>query len=57
MGITYQTIIEEEPTDQEPGDDENVLSEEGTCFTREVIEAINETLDKKKNVEHTNQGL
>ena len=48
VGITYQTITEEEPTDQEPGDDENLLSEEETCFTREVTEAIHETLDKKK---------
>ena len=48
VGITYQTITEEEPTDQEPGDDENLSSEEETCFTREVTEAIHETLDKKK---------
>ena len=33
VGITYQTITEEEPTDQEPGDDENLSSEEETCFT------------------------
>ena len=48
VGITYQTITEGEPTDQEPGDDENLSSEEETCFTREVTEAIHETLDKKK---------
>ena len=33
VDITYQTITEEEPTDQEPGDDENLSSEEETCFT------------------------
>ena len=48
VDITYQTITEEEPTDQEPGDDENLSSEKETCFTREVTEAIHETLDKKK---------
>ena len=48
VGITYQTITEEEPTYQEPGDDENLSSKEETCFTREVTEAIHETLDKKK---------
>ena len=48
VGITYQTITEEEPIDQEPGNDENLSSEEENCFTREVTEAIHETLHKKK---------
>ena len=48
VGITYQTITEEEPIDQESGDDENLSSEEETCITREVTEAIDETFDKKK---------
>ena len=48
VGITYQTITEEEPIDQEPDDDENLSSEEETCSTREVTEAIHETLNKKK---------
>ena len=48
VGITYQTIREEEPIDQEPGDDENLSSKEETCFIREVTGEIHETLDKKK---------
>ena len=47
VGITYQTT-EEESVDQEPGDDENLSSEEETCFTIEVTETIHETLHKKK---------
>ena len=47
-GILYQTITEEEPMDQERGDDENLLTEEETCCTREDIEAIYKTLHKKK---------
>ena len=50
VGITYQTITEEEPTDQESRDDENLSSEEETCFAREVTEAIHEILDKKKGL-------
>ena len=34
--------------DQEPGDDKNLSAEEETCFTREITEAIHETLHKKK---------
>ena len=34
----------DQPMDQEPDDDENLSSEEETCFTREVTE-------------HTSQGL
>ena len=48
VGITYQTITEEESIDQEPDDDENRSSEEETCFTREVTKAIHETFHKKK---------
>ena len=48
VGITYQTITEEEPIDQEPGNYENLSSEGETCFAREVTEAIQETLHKKK---------
>ena len=46
--ITYQTVTEDESMDQEPDDDENLSSEEETGFTREVIEAIYETLHKRK---------
>ena len=31
-GVTQQTITEEESIDQEPDDDENLPSEEKTCF-------------------------
>ena len=48
VGITYQTIAEEESVDQEPDDDESLSSEEETCFTREFTKAIHETLHKKK---------
>ena len=48
VGITYQTITEEEPIDQEPGNDENLSPKEEKCFTIEVTEAIHETLHKKK---------
>ena len=48
VGITCQTITDEEPIDQEPGNDENLSSEVETCFTREVTEAIHETLHQKK---------
>ena len=34
--------------DRKPDDDENLQSGEETCFTREVTEAIHETLQKKK---------
>ena len=47
-GITYQTITKEEPIDQEPDYDENLSSQEESCFTREVAKAIYETLHKKK---------
>ena len=43
--ITIITII---TIDQKPDDDENLSSGEETCFTREVTEAIHETLHKKK---------
>ena len=48
VGITYQTITEEESIDQEPDDDENRSSEEETCFTSEVTKVIHETFHKKK---------
>ena len=48
VGITYHTVIEEESMDQEPSEDENPSSEEEKCFTREVTEAIHETLHKTK---------
>ena len=48
VGITYQTITEEESIDQEPDDYENRSSEEETCFTREVTKAIHETFHQKK---------
>ena len=50
VGVTYQTITEEEPIDQEPGDDENLSSDGKTCFTRKVTEAIHETLIRRKDV-------
>ena len=34
--------------DQDPGDDEYLSSEEETCYTREVTEAIHETFHKTK---------
>ena len=43
VDITCQTITEEESMDQEPDNDENLSSEEETCFTREVIEETQET--------------
>ena len=48
VGIICQTITDEEPIDQEPGNDENLSSEVETCFTTEVTEAIQETLHQKK---------
>ena len=48
VGITYQTITKQGSIDQEPGDDENLSSEEETCFARKVTEAIHETFRKKK---------
>ena len=48
VGITYQTITEEESIDQETDDDENFPSDEKTCFTTEVTKAIHETPHKKK---------
>ena len=48
VGITYQTITEEESIDQEPDDNENPSSKEKTCFTREVTKAIHETPHEKK---------
>ena len=49
VGITLQTITGEEPMDQEPGDDENLLSEKETCFKREVTEAHLKNLYKKNS--------
>ena len=48
VGATYQNVTEAESMDQEPDDDESLSSEEETCFTREVKEAIHESLHKKK---------
>ena len=48
VGIAYQTITEDESIDQEPDDDENLSSEEETCFTREVTKPVHETPHKKK---------
>ena len=46
--LVLQTITEEELMDKEPGDDENLSPEEEIYFTREVTEAIHETLHEKK---------
>ena len=47
VGISYETVTEEESMDQEPGHDENLSSEEETCCIKKIIEIIHKTLHKK----------
>ena len=57
VGITCQTITEEETIDEEPDDDENLSSEEKTCFTKEVTKATHETHKKEKRRAYQSSSL
>ena len=57
VGITCQTISEEETIDEEPDNDENLSSEEKTCFTKEVTKATHETHKKEKRRTYQSSSL